>query len=64
MTKTAKSRLAADILASLREARDFVAGKKTGVNVHRLSRRRRSKLTIQFEKAGKKRGVGRFVERV
>ncbi len=36
MAKKVKSRLAVDIRASLNELRDFVAGKKTGVVVHRV----------------------------
>ena len=36
MAKKVKSRLADDIRASLGELRDFVAGKKTGVVVHRV----------------------------
>ncbi len=36
MAKKVKSRLASDIRASLDELRDFVAGKKTGVIVHRV----------------------------
>ena len=64
MPKKKTSRLAADIRASLREARDFFAGKPTKAIVHIVSRGRRTKLTIQFDKAGKKRAVGRFLERV
>jgi putative transcriptional regulator len=36
MAKKVKSRLADDLLASLDELRDFVAGKKTGAIVHRV----------------------------
>jgi putative transcriptional regulator len=40
MAKKVKSRLADDIRASLLEALDFVAGKKTGAIVHRVTPRR------------------------
>jgi putative transcriptional regulator len=40
MAKKVKSRLAADLRASLDELRDFVAGKKTGAIVHRVMPRR------------------------
>jgi putative transcriptional regulator len=36
MAKKVKSRLADDLMASLDELRDFVAGKKTGAIVHRV----------------------------
>jgi hypothetical protein len=39
MAKKAKSRLAGDIRASLDELRDFVAGRKTGAIVHRVTPR-------------------------
>ena len=37
MAKKVKSRLADDLRASLDELRDFVAGKKTGAVVHRVT---------------------------
>jgi len=37
MAKKVKSRLADDLWAGLDELRDFVAGKKTGAIVHRVS---------------------------
>jgi hypothetical protein len=37
MAKKVKGRLADDLWASLDELRDFVAGKKTGAVVHRVS---------------------------
>ena len=37
MAKKVKSRLADDLMASLDELRDFVAGKKTGAIVHRVT---------------------------
>jgi putative transcriptional regulator len=37
MAKKVKSRLADDLRASLDELRDFVAGKKTGAIVHRVT---------------------------
>jgi putative transcriptional regulator len=37
MAKKVKSRLAGDLRASLEELRDFVAGKKTGASVHRVT---------------------------
>jgi len=37
MAKKVKSRLADDIRASVKELRDYVAGKKTGVIVHRVT---------------------------
>jgi putative transcriptional regulator len=37
MAKKVKSRLAGDIRASLEELRDFVAGRKTGAIVHRVT---------------------------
>jgi putative transcriptional regulator len=40
MGKKVKNRLADDIRASLDELRDFVAGKKTGAIVHRVTPRR------------------------
>ena len=40
MAKKVKSRLADDLRASLDELRDFVAGKKTGAIVHRVTPRR------------------------
>jgi putative transcriptional regulator len=36
MAKTMKRRLADDLLESLKEARDYFAGKKTGAVVHRV----------------------------
>ncbi len=39
MARKAKTRLADDIRASLNEARDYFAGKKTGVIVHRVTPR-------------------------
>lgn len=39
MAKRVKNRLADDILASLNEARDYFAGKKTGAIVHRVTPR-------------------------
>jgi putative transcriptional regulator len=39
MAKKIKSRLADDLRASLDELRDFVAGKKTGAIVHRVTPR-------------------------
>lgn len=39
MAKKVKSRLADDLLASVNELRDFVAGKKTGAIVHRVTPR-------------------------
>ena len=66
MAKRAKRRLADDMRASLDELGDFVAGKKTGVTVHRVTpseadaREARRKLGLpQHELKAVRRALGK-----
>jgi hypothetical protein len=65
MTKKVRSRLADDIRASWDELRDFIAGKKTGVIVHRIipsasdAREARRKLGIEPKPKAVRRALKR-----